>query len=324
VVAQRRMIKVGSFGAIETPLLVPSFSSKAAGDIVDVFQLFQKYIPMSYLISAYDIHYTPKPQVLQPIAPYPKLVILDSGGYEAAKDAEVVGPYYGAHEPRPWDEVSFAKVIDGWDNGVPTALVNYDHPNVRLSLKTQIENSIEFFRDKPGFAKTFLIKPESVQNFHISVEAITKEASSIAAFDILGLTERELGSTFVERVRNVRRVREVLSKNNVNIPIHVFGNLDPITSPIYFAAGADIFDGLNWLRYSMLEGGLEYLALYTARTLPDKADGPAYARICRKNLDVLEKLRRNLLAFAETGSFASFGEKEERIAKLAQLILGEA
>jgi hypothetical protein len=324
MIAKKRKVNLGATGTVETPLLVPSFSSKAIGDVVDFFGRFHKYIPTAYLISAYDVHYTPAPQVFKPITPLPRLVILDSGGYEAAKDAEVVGPYYGAHDSKPWEETFFAKVIETWDRSVPTALVNYDHPNVRISLATQISNAKAFFSDKTGFAKTFLIKPETKENYFISVENIAREASSLGAFDILGLTERELGDSFSERVKTVRRVRMILTEHNLDIPIHIFGNLDPVTTPIYFAAGADIFDGLNWSRYSMLDGGLEYLALFTARTLPDKADGLAFARTCRMNLNALEKLREQMIAYVNTGNLSAFGKNSELLNQLAVSILGGA
>ena len=37
-------------------------------------------------------------------------------------------------------------------------------------------------------------------------------------------------------------------------PIHVWGGLDPISTPLYFFAGADIFDGVSWLRYAYYNG----------------------------------------------------------------------
>jgi hypothetical protein len=38
----------------------------------------------------------------------------------------------------------------------------------------------------------------------------------------------------------------------------VFGSLDTVTTPMYFLAGADIFDGLTWLRFAFHAGNTVY------------------------------------------------------------------
>ena len=47
-------------------------------------------------------------------------------------------------------------------------------------------------------------------------------------------------------------------------PIHVFGSLDTVTTPMYFLAGADIFDGLTWLRFAFHGGYTVYKHNYGA------------------------------------------------------------
>ncbi len=49
-------------------------------------------------------------------------------------------------------------------------------------------------------------------------------------------------------MQNIAKLRKALDKAGLNIPLHVFGSLDTVTTPLYFLAGADIFDGLTWLR----------------------------------------------------------------------------
>jgi hypothetical protein len=44
----------------------------------------------------------------------------------------------------------------------------------------------------------------------------------------------------------------------LNMPIHIFGCLDPLSILAYFLCGADIFDGLVWLRH----GFHQNLAMY--------------------------------------------------------------
>ena len=72
----------------------------------------------------------------------------------------------------------------------------------------------------------------------------------LRTFDIVGVTEREIGESIHDRLVNIARLRKSLNAAEVTIPIHVFGGLDPLLTPLYFAAGAEIFDGLGWLRYA--------------------------------------------------------------------------
>ena len=54
----------------------------------------------------------------------------------------------------------------------------------------------------------------------------------------------------MERILNIAKLRYALDDAGIDAPIHVFGALDPVSSGAYFIAGAEIFDGLTWLRYS--------------------------------------------------------------------------
>ncbi len=59
-------------------------------------------------------------------------------------------------------------------------------------------------------------------------------------------------------MENIARLRMALTAAGLDMPIHVFGSLDTITSPMYFLAGADIFDGLTWLRFAFYKGYTMY------------------------------------------------------------------
>ena len=52
----------------------------------------------------------------------------------------------------------------------------------------------------------------------------------------------------------IYQLRRLLDHAGVESPIHVFGELDPLYTPLYFAAGGEMFDGLGWLRYTYREG----------------------------------------------------------------------
>ena len=73
----------------------------------------------------------------------------------------------------------------------------------------------------------------------------------------------------------IAHIRIAMKDSGANAPIHIFGSLDPVTTPLYFIAGADIFDGLSWLRYTFSNGDAYYMESYGPRTeginLPMKA-----------------------------------------------------
>src|SRR5437762_1985645 len=71
----------------------------------------------------------------------------------------------------------------------------------------------------------------------------------------LVFVEQELGRSILERARNIARIRRALVEIGNDLPIHIFGCLDPGLVRYYAMAGADIFDGLQWLRNVITEGG---------------------------------------------------------------------
>lgn len=87
-------------------------------------------------------------------------------------------------------------------------------------------------------------------------------------FHALGVTEKELGGNFKERMINIARIRKALNGVGLeNMPIHIFGSLDTVSTPLYFVAGADIFDGLTWLRFAYYKGMTIYRQNYARSSL---------------------------------------------------------
>src|SRR4051812_29816400 len=101
--------------AVDTPLLVPSFSSKGFGlrigrsegvaveisEITEIFEAASEYLAGSMLVSAYDIHhgYIPLPE--QAIT---DLVIVDSGGYETSDLQDLSATFVQRVARKDWDE----------------------------------------------------------------------------------------------------------------------------------------------------------------------------------------------------------------------------
>lgn len=247
--ASRREVVAGSL-KLKTPLLVPSFSSKVLGDINKTIETMAEFITDATLVSAYDIHHH---KIKGPLT-FPSLLIVDSGGYESLTDHILEDLEYTRLKPKKWDLALYEKTVKSWNRQVPTALVSYDHPNLRRGMDSQIKAANKFFRNREGIAKVFLVKPETKKQRYLNVDTLTKNAHMLGTFDVIGLTEKELGKTLLDKMLTVAKLRQALTVHKLNTPIHIFGSLDTISTPLYFLAGADIFDGLTWLRFAFHEG----------------------------------------------------------------------
>src|SRR3712207_4761631 len=82
----------------------------------------------------------------------------------------------------------------------------------------------------------------------------SEDFANLGGFDIVGIAEKELGRDPLERLRTVARFRKRLDEAKISAPIHIWGGLDPVMTPLYFFAGAEIFDGVSWLRYAYRNG----------------------------------------------------------------------
>ena len=302
---------------IETPLLVPSLSSKGFAP-VEVGQQGEAPAPAgllnlfgadafyeSLLISAYDIQYE---QVLEPeslrngfaTSPYaiPQFLIIDSGWYEATPGSDLGEPYEETREPRAWTLELYSATVESLDADLRAALVSFD---VHGPYEEQISAAQEFFADHPRFVKTFMLKPPGAGSYHQNqIKKLTPDADRLRAFDIVGVTEKELGNTIVNRLKTLFELAATLEEAGVEAPIHVFGGLDPLYTPLYFAAGAEIFDGLTWLRYGYYEGmGLYQQSLPLLKRQFDKRLPYAILDAQADNLDAMRELSRELKVFAD-------------------------
>ena len=123
------LIHQGTGVRIDTPLLVPSFSSKGfqirtdkTSEVQVILKAAGEFITESYLISAYDISYKliPRPDKL----PFrPNVIVLDSGGYEISKSrdmSDVINPVPGKNV---WNAKMLGSIHDAWPKEYATILV---------------------------------------------------------------------------------------------------------------------------------------------------------------------------------------------------------
>jgi hypothetical protein len=81
-----------------------------------------------------------------------------------------------------------------------------------------------------------------------------KDIADLAGFSIIGVPEKDLGRNLIDRLRRIALFRRRLNKAGITSPLQIWGGLDPLTTPLLFFAGAEIFDGISWLRYAYTRG----------------------------------------------------------------------
>lgn len=295
---------------ILTPILVPSFSSKGFPKLNEIISTAEDFITDIILVSAYDIYY----QHIDSQIIFPEYIILDSGGYEAGKDTDFADLGFPIHHPGPWNEEFYKTVLDGWDPNLPTLAVSFDHPQNRSSIPQQIEKAHNLFEGKDNFSKTFLLKPERIGQIHLDLQPIIENITLLDEFDVIGVTDKEMGESMLKRMLNIANLRKALNEANINRPIHVFGSLDPVTTVLYFIAGADIFDGLTWLRYAFRDGKVEFMETHGVLNFEIDTDID-FIRVNTwvENYYYINRLQQQMEKFNSTKDFSAFDYHSEFI-----------
>jgi hypothetical protein len=302
----------------ETPLLVPSFSSKGFGlsrqgnsAIGEAWNLAKEYLTDSVLLSAYDLAHAHMP----PIEGAPTdIVIVDSGGYEISPLHDFSTIYLPTPDDVTWSVQDVAAVYDAWPAEVPAIFVNYDHHQIRKPLHAQIDDAREFLGRYPRQMHCLLLKPETADQSYVQLADLKARIHLVADFHVLGLTEKELGNSVLGRMMSIAELRLAMDDAGVTIPLHIFGSLDPIGSVLYFLSGAEIFDGLTWLRYGYHKGMAIYSHNFGAMKVGvHRKDDFVKAAMLRDNLSALLHLRNAMLKYIRDGSVAHFGEVHDVI-----------
>lgn len=307
---------------IETPLMVPSFSSKGfafkkkkqkedpdVSEVVDALEFSKEFLTECLLVSAYDIfhkHITfGEDQICT------EITLLDSGGYESGETYDISTTSKYNYDVKEWNKENLEEVLNKWPDYKPAIIVSFDHGNQRISLAEQIKSASELFAKYPNMLSNFLIKPETDAQIYIQQENIIEKIDDLKQFQIVGVTEKELGNSVLARMINIAKIRKALDDSGNAAPMHVFGSLDPVTSILYFLAGAEIFDGLTWLKYSYLGNSAIYTSNFGVLN-PELGinvrDGQVKMSAITKNTYYLDKMKYTMRDFLKDKDFNLFDE----------------
>lgn len=235
------------------PLFVRSVSSfetvlapESALDALDVArQLGDGDVAEAVLVSAYDL--APKRprsdeirRGVQKLLDAGVSVVLDSGNYECSRRRD-----------KGWNRARFLQIA----REVPANLVfSFDNtrpPTSQGALIDDVVAGVE--RDASSLERevapiVHVPRDISKTNRTVFVVEVMHAVASRVASAVVAIPERELGDGIIERARTVRAIRAALDELPTPPALHLLGTGNPISIAIFAAAGADMFDGLEWCR----------------------------------------------------------------------------
>ncbi|MBR0955232.1 hypothetical protein [Bradyrhizobium canariense] len=318
--AKRRFVRLSNGTELKTPILLPSFSSKGFPKVQKILKACEEYIADQVLVSAYDISYG----LLLPELDFASAIFLDSGGYEASKDSDLSEIYEGDHSPREWSPEKYDDVVRNWSSLSPTIFTSFDHPKYRVDTKDQIERARRLPIPLGEHARSILFKPEGEKGIRLHLDRVTPHLGKLREFAIVGVTEKEIGDSILNRMANVARLRKALDRHHPDLPIHIFGSLDTISTYLFFLAGADIFDGLTWLRYAFADGDTVYRHSFGALKMPISMNSDIVEGCCwSNNYQYMQQMRLNMSKHVNDSEFEHFGKHSELIRSAYQAMCAE-
>lgn len=304
--AQSRSVRIGGTTVARTPLLLPSYSSRAldrgpvradsAAALADTVARTMEIVVGPILISAYDLHNGAFDAATtrdgRPVFDSP-LTFIDSGGYETLE------------EPDPaWTREAHAEALEKWHADAQAVAVGFDTPDPDVGA--QIATALALLPDR-RVGRELLLKP--VPGAALSerggmldlIDQLRGHAAELKGLDVVGLTEKEAGSSLRQRLLTVAALRRALDRQGSPLPIHYFGGLDPVLTPLFFLAGADVFDGLSWLRYAFADGQAHYIQPAASLAFPDTDVKEAAWLIRRRNFFEVNRLQTGMQRFLVSG-----------------------
>ena len=288
---------------VSTPLIAPSFSSRGFPYVSDIWEEFRHKLFGVCLVSAYDVA---AGRIPAEVAEMVNVVIVDSGLYETNKGWIESGSRHTPSSAPDWARDQYHEVVKSIDARGNTVLVNFDQVG---KLEDQIARALEDFSLAPYAASDFLVKPAD-ETAWVNIPQLSRQLEEMKQFSVIGIAAREAGDSFLKRCSSIVMLRDLLNDAGLEMPIHVFGATSPYEVLAYFFCGADIFDGLNWLRLAFRNSGsvpIDESALEDMKW--NMMAWELQAVQCTYNLTLLFRLQQAMREYARSGDLESLIEE---------------
>ncbi|MCY3978647.1 MAG: hypothetical protein OXG23_11165 [Chloroflexi bacterium] len=300
------------------PIFAYSFSSRGFENLPERLSLHLPSVPDVYLVSLYDYRYLLHAcQIIS--GSDSRIRIWDSGGYETSKDDDLSSHFSAIAGSEPWCEETYVETACSIPWNMRDILVSYDayeNPASRPVSK-QLEDACLLFEQIPGhYLRDALLHVDHTVDIRSLVNDLSKFEG---CFDILGFTEKDVAATWFNGINFIADVRSELDKKlKQYMPLHLFGCFDPKSMVYFYLAGADIFDGLSWLRYFIHGRSTSYIREYEAYVpFAQLSQLKVYRdEVVANNVNVLQQLRSDLSFSARTGDFTSFADEMDYVQNL--------
>lgn len=298
--AQRRRVNKLE---LPTPLIAPSFSSRGFPYISDVWEEFKYKLFGVCLVSAFDIA---DGRVPASVADMVNVVILDSGAYETKSGLIDGGKLLTSSSADDWTSGHYREAVKLVGDRENLILVNFDRVG---SVGDQIVGAIQDFSFFPQAASDFLVKPADGTEW-VNIPKLSHHLETLQQFSVIGITAREIGYSLLKRCNSIVMLRDLLNDAGLETPIHVFGAIHPYEVLTYFFCGADIFDGLNWLRFAFCNDSsipIDESAMEDMKW--NLTDSELSDRAWTHNLGFLYRLQEELQRYTVGGDLESLAEE---------------
>ena len=291
----RRVHKLG----VRTPLIVPSFSSRGFPNLSDIWEEFSHKLYGVCLVSAFDVAEGCIPVNVNDMV---NVVFWDSGLFETSSERVESNGHDAPSKGVKWTREQYHETLELIAETANALVVNFDEVG---NLEDQICKATEDFSLTPHAASDFLVKPTDDSEW-VNLPKLGLHIDQLSQVSVVGIAAREAGDSLLTRCGSIVMLRDMLNEAGLETPIHVFGAINPYEVLAYFFCGADIFDGLNWLRCLFRNcGSIPIGESATENFRWNLTDSELQIQAWTSNLRLLFQLQEEIQRFGAGGSLES-------------------
>lgn len=321
---QRREVVHSKAIKVRLPSFFPSISSvKANFRPVEYLRALLALHHKTFLVSAYDIATSCEEDaaeircLLERASTEGAVILMDSGNYER---------YW--HKDDTWVSGRFHEVLGGYAHHFAFC---YDNQSPTGPAKAIADDVIDRVVEDQQHTGRGLVLPIVHGAKHELPVAVGLVAQSLAP-QMIAVAERDLGDGLLQRMRTTRRIREAIDATGSQCALHLLGTGNPVSIAALALAGADSFDGLEWLQTAVDPVSVRLLHFQQSELIWDLAgSGVSYAAATlAHNLEFYAQwmcqLQSAIVAGALPallGNFVSEDAYKRMVATLPEVFMGD-